>query len=540
MRRITLLLILTAGLALRPSLSSNPTPTPDRYYGAADNGPLIRIEEDEGRALYLQVSLVDDHGRSRQLLRPLRLEPAAGDDKAYEEAGPVRGTAVKVRVLFEKDDTALLWRQPSQLKAVDGASVEIAGRHLRLNEASRRAAAERHFALADKDLNNVYLRLRRAMPSEDFAELRLNQRKWLKYRDRFIADGDDSEINGPGSIPFRQAQTARTLERTDFLLALERTPKDDPPLAGRYSDGIDWELRLGEIPQVGDHLLFVLQYSLSQRRGLEWPLPVIVSGCGSRNEDGRSWALDGKEVNEISSDIEEALSLTPAADLRSLMMSGSNLPSFGIRLRRVADVGPADEPMRAVLMRLPAAVFDETTEGLSEAGKTELALTGASGPFRLEEPATDFLRILYRDGQVDFCRFQGADGGAVIAVATANLRARGFGLWRISAADKTPQSWPLDQALPPMGASDFYQDPDDAAAASRGLPEFSLRPKLAEIHAAWTRLKDGPEVDFDIDLVWDGAGFEIVRTRRSSDPDQEDWRRRIRRPVFFRMEEDGA
>lgn len=513
-RRVIISLILAAGLALQPSLSSGPTPTPDRYYGAADNGPLIRIEEDEGRALYLQVSFLDDHGRSRQLLRPLRLEPAAGDDKAYEEAGPARGSGVKVRVRFEKDDTALLWLQPPQLKAVDGASVAIAGRHLRLNEASRRAGAERHFALADKGLNGVYQRLRREMTPGDFAELRTNQLQWLKYRDRFIADGDDSEINGPGSIHFRQAQTARTLERTDFLLALERTPKDNPLLAGRYSDGIDWELRLGEDPRIEEHLFFTLQYSLSQRRGPEWPLPAVVSGRGSRNEDGRSWALSGKAVNEISSDAVEALSLTPAADRQSLKISGSTPQPFSVRLRRVSDLSPAEEPMRAVLMRLPADVFDETTEGLSEAGKKELALSGASGPFRLEEPATDFLRILYREGQVELRRFQRTDGGAVIAVATANLRARGFGLWRISAADKTPQSWPLDQALPPLGASDFHQDPADAAAASRGLPEFSLRPNLAEIHADWTKLKDGPDPDIDIDLVWNGVGFDIVRSAR--------------------------
>ncbi len=269
-----------------------------------------------------------------------------------------------------------------------------------------------------------------------------------------------------------------------------------------------------KIREIEEHLFYALQYSLSQRRGPEWPLPVLVSGCGSRKSDGHSWTLTGKAVAEGSANAEKELLLTPAADRRSLEISGSTPKSFSVRLYRVADVGPADEPMRAVLARLPAAIFDDTTEGLSEPDKRTLLLTGASDFFQLEEPATDFVRVRYRDGQVDLRRFSRADGGAVIAVATANLRARSFGLWRISAADKTPQSWPLEQALPPLGASDFYQDPDDAAAASRGLLEFSLRPNLAEIHADWTRLKDGPEPDIDIDLVWNGVGFDVIRSGR--------------------------
>jgi uncharacterized protein YecT (DUF1311 family) len=514
MRRITLSLILTAGLALWPGFSSGPTLTPDRYYGAADNGLLLRVEDDEGQALYLQVSVVDDRGRSRQLLRPLRLKPAVGNDRVYEEAGPARGTSVKVRVLFDKDGTALQWLQPAELNLADGVSIQIAGRHALLSESNRKAAAERHFALADKGLNDLYNRLRREMTPGNFAELRTNQLQWLKYRDRFIADGDDSEINGPGSIPFRQAQTARTLERTAFLGALGRPSAAAVGLGGRYSDGIDWEIRLVEDPQIEERVFFTLQYSLSQRRGPEWPLPVVVSGCGSWKAAGRSWTLTGQTVTGGSAETENEIRLTPAADRRSLEISGSTLRPFSVRLRRVADLSPAEEPMRAVLMRLPAAIFDETTEGLSEPDKKQLLLTGASGPFQLEEPATDFVRVRYRDGQVDLRRFPEADGGAVIAVATANLRARSFGLWRISAADQMSQSWPLNQALPPLGASDFYQEPDDAAAASRGMLEFSLRSNLAEIHADWARLKDGPEPDIDIDLVWNGVGFDIVRSAR--------------------------
>ncbi|MBN1938249.1 MAG: DUF1311 domain-containing protein [Candidatus Aminicenantes bacterium] len=514
MRRLIVSLILAAGLGSLLGLPSGQGLAPDRYYGAADNGLLIRIEEDEGRALYLQATLVDDHGRSRQLLRPLRLEPAAGDGRAYEEAGPARKSTAKVRVLFEKDDSALQWLQPAQLKTADGASVKIAGRHSLLSEASRRAAAERHFTLADKGLNEVYRRLRANMTPGDFAELRLNQLSWLKYRDHFIADGDDWDINGPGSIPFRQAQTARTLERTDFLLALERPPKGDPLLGGRYSDGIDWELRLDEIPQDGDRLFFLLQYSPSFRRGPEWPLPAAVSGIGSPGEDGRSWNLAGKPVMKNAEESESGLILAPSADRRSLTVSGTKPAPFNVKLYRTAEPAPAETPMRSLLLRLPAEIFDETTEGLDEAGKAGLARTGASGLFRLEEPAADFLRVWYPEGRVEIRRFPGSDGGAAIAVATANLRARAFGLWRIPAADEAPQPWPLERALPTLGASDFYEDPSDASAASRGLVEYRLFSGLAEVQAVWTGLNEGPEPDIDIDLAWNGVGFDILRSAR--------------------------
>lgn len=513
-RRIAEFLVLAAGLGLSPAALPGPEPALDRYYGAADRGFLLRIEDDEGRAVYLSVDEVDARGRSRSLLRPLRLEPAAGNDRILEAAGPDRGRPGTIRISFDRETAALIWLQPAQWKFADGTSAEIAGRYPLLSEADRRTAAERRFALADRELNEIYRRLREGMPAGAFAELRLNQTLWLKFRDHFIADGDDMSENGPGSIPFRQVQTARTLERTAFLQALEKPPAGDGGLGGRYSDGIDWLLILDEDSRAGDHLFFSLRYSPSQRRGPEWPLPVSVSGCGRRNEDGRSWSLAGKPVMENAAEPEGRLILRPSNDRRILTVTGAEPAPFNVTLYRTAEPAPAETPMRSILLRLPAAIFDETTEGLDEGGKAGLARTGTSGPFRLEEPAADFLRVRYPEGQVEIRRFPGADGGAAVAVATANLRARGFRLWQFSADGGAPRPWPLEQALPPLEGSDFYRKPKDAAAASRGLTEFRLFPNLAEILASWMPLADGPEADIDISLVWNGFGFDAIRTSR--------------------------
>ncbi len=514
-RRIAGVLVLAAGLVPSPSPASDSGLVPDRFYGAAENGLTLRIEEAEDRGVYLQVNHVDARGRSRQLLRPHRLEPSAGDDRILEAAGPGRdGAAQTIRISFDRDKASLRWLQPEQLKFADGTPATVAGRHPLVSEAARRTAAERHFALADKELNETYRRLGKEMPAGNFSELQINQRQWLKFRDHFIADGDDREINGPGSIPFLKVRTARTLDRTEFLQTFANSASGAGSLGGRYSDGIDWVIRLDENPRIEGCLIFSLQYSLSIRRGSEWPLPVVVSGRGLRNGDGRSWNLIGKPVTENEAELENELILTPAADRRSLTVSGSKPAPFTVKLHRVAEPAPAESPMRVILLRLPAAIFDETTEGLSDEAKAGLAWTGTSGSFRLEEPAADFLRVLYPEGQVELRRFPRADGGAVIAVATANLRARSFVFWTISAAEEAPRPQPLEQALPPLQGSDFYRETKDAAVASRGLVEFRLFPNLAEIQAIWTRLHDGPEPDIEIALVWNGFGFEIERNPR--------------------------
>ncbi|MBU1568177.1 MAG: DUF1311 domain-containing protein [Proteobacteria bacterium] len=495
-------------------LVSSPSIAKESYYGEVEGGVEIRIEDDAAGVIYLQVLSVDRQGHSQSLLQPLRMEAIAERGHAYEAVGFSHGVSVPVRLSLEGDGATLKWMQPAQLKLANGTSVQIAGNHRLLSVADRRAAAERYFELADQGLNEAYRELRSRLTIEDFTELRNNQRRWLKYRDHYIADDDDTAVNGPGSIPFMQVKTMRTLQRTAFLQAFKK-PLSGGNISGRYSDGIDWELRLNEMSLSGRHLFFILNYRVHEPQGPEWPEPILISGCASPTGNGQSWTITGKGNNiDPERDADSALLLEPADDGESVVISRSAQSPSNTRLYRIAELTPAEEPMRKILLRMPARVFDNTTEGLSEEDKTQLLLRGASGLFQLLELGINFVQVRYPGGEVDLRRFPGADGGAVIAVATANGRARSFEMWLLSAATDNPVPWSQKLALPQLRGADFFSQSKVTANIAEGLWDFSLRKDLAEIHVAWIGPADRLEADFAVDLIWDGYGFGVGRSAR--------------------------
>lgn len=493
-------------------LVSNPLSAAESYFGEVDAGILLRVEDDASGIIYLQVSSVDRQGHSQTLLPPLYMKPIAENGHTYEAVGFVHGESVPIRLSVAGDGATLKWLQPAQIKLANGSPVQIAGNHRQLSEGDRQAAAERHFKLADQRLNDAYRQLRSRLSTEDFTELQGNQRRWLKFRDHFIADDDDTAVNGPGSVPYMQVQTMRTLERTAFLQAVQM-PLSSGHICGRYSDGIDWELRLCEVPLSGHHLFFFLKYRNHDLQRRDWPEPTWVAGCATPTGNGHSWTITSKGNNiDTEKAAEGALLLLLSDDRKSVMVSRAVHPPFNTRLYRIAELTPAEEPMRTILLRMPASIFDNTTEGLSENDRAQLLLTGAAGPFQLQEPGMDFVQVLYSEGEVALRRFPRADGGAVIAVATTNGRARSFELWLRSTEKEIPVLWPPKLALPQLGMTDFFSEAQSMPTTAQGLLDFSLREDLAEIRVTWVGPSDGPQPDYAVDLIWDGYGFGAVRS----------------------------
>lgn len=109
--------------------------------------------------------------------------------------------------------------------------------------------AKNAFAAADADLNKTFLTLRKKLPTDEFTELRDQQRKWLEHRDYMAADeprqngfhGDDPKQ----SSHYWDAMAVLTRARAEFLGAsFDRAlPKG---ITGSYDDSYGGSLNLEE------------------------------------------------------------------------------------------------------------------------------------------------------------------------------------------------------------------------------------------------------------------------------------------------------
>lgn len=497
MRSLLIWLFLGAALCLAPNALA------DRYFAAEGGGVELWLEGDDAEH-YLQTRLIDSQGRVEVLMQPLELR--VDGEGWLQGEGWAQGSPQSVRIR-PSSDGAIEWDAPARLSNAAGLSVTLSGTYTEVAAADRLATAKAHFADADRALNAAYRSLRESIAAEDFAEIRANQRRWLKFRDWFVADGDDAGINGPGTVPFIRLQTARTLDRVSFLQGLGK-PRAQPELSGRYSDGMDREIRLRAIPTVDKHAFIAL---ISELPGLHQGgigEPISISGRASPDEQARSWtASDGVSGNPIVAEDAELL-IEPALDFESLWLSSAASELFTDRLWFVAELQPATEPMRQILLMLPAQAFDHTTEGLSEKGKTPLLLAGYYEPFSLSESGLDFARLSYTEGQVDIRRFVMPKGDALIAVATRNVRALQFELWHLARGAEYAVRVPVRDFLPSMRAADFYEEP---GAAGDGVIEYRLSAELEEIEVTWRSGMDQASADYQFQLYWDHAGFGRYR-----------------------------
>ena len=123
------------------------------------------------------------------------------------------------------------------------------------------AQAKAGFAKADKALNAAYAETKKALPDYEFAELREDQREWLKIRDEraemtvHYEDRERPEGKEKESPVYWEAMTYLTETRIEILRGW-RGVGDSETWTGRYIDGNGGLL---EIVQEGEKIFFTLQ-----------------------------------------------------------------------------------------------------------------------------------------------------------------------------------------------------------------------------------------------------------------------------------------
>jgi hypothetical protein len=175
---------------------------------------------------------------------------------------------------------------------------------------------------------------------------------------------------------------------------------------------------------------------------------------------------------------------------------------------------PAEEPLRRLLLQLPEAAFDDTTEGLSASEKQALALTGRGGAFRIARESGDHLLLEHHDGRVEILRLASADGSAVLAVMQTNGRNSRVQVWRKVPAASRFTLWA--EALPEPSVALFYTSLDGAEAAH--IKKQARRIYQVDSRGISLRLTVGPDqrqADAYFELDWDGYGF--ILDKRSAD-----------------------
>jgi uncharacterized protein YecT (DUF1311 family) len=484
--------------ALAPAAGSSGGEPPRHHFGDASRPEVALVfEEPErpGAPCFLALELLAGNRIEIRAATPTPTRATCRrTDAGWEISGTGRleGRELAFRASVRPDGSALEWTSPRSVTLHDGSVLALAGRYARLGEPARAAAARTVLEAADRELNAVYRRLVAARPPEAVAALRADQRRWLKYRDVTLFDGDDAVSVGPGTAAHLRQQGLRTLERVRYLGALL-----DPPRTGLgetlYSDG-----RSGTIAvrRLGDVLAFSVRVGVPgfDLPGVPRDVPLRLSGV-ARPSGSPAWeVLPGAMAVSEKTWTPERLRLSLGADgwlrlgaggaeagLLARALTGEYAP-----LRRLA---PADSPLRALTADLPAEAFDETTNGLEGAERLALLGTGSGGAFTIGAESPDRLFLRFPGGHVRIAFFEGPDGGAVLAVEQVNGRNLSVQLWRQAAWGVPFVAW--KEGLAARGGAVMHVDDSGAIRLTRPGSGGGAA-------AADTRV-----------LTWDGFGFFV-------------------------------
>lgn len=499
--RALVLRLVAIGLAFgAPALgeaAGRPGGEPPRHHfgDAARPSVALTFEEPErpGAPCFLELELLAGNRVETRAATPTPTRASCRRTEAgWEITGTSRleGRELAFRASVRPDGSALDWTSPRFVTLRDGSVHALAGRYPRLGEPARAAAARAAFEAVDRELNAAYRRLVAARPPEAVAALRADQRRWLKYRDLTLLDGDDAASAGPGTATHLRQQGLRTLERTRYLGALL-----DPPGAALgetlYSDGRGGTIA---VRRLGEALAFTVRADIpgfdlpNVPRGVPLRLGGVARPSGPLDWEAlreamavsdKTWA---PERFRLSLGADGRLRVGTAgseAGLLARVLTGEYAP-----LRRLA---PADAPLRALIADLPAQAFDDTTDGLEGAERQALLVTGSGGSFTIGGETPDRLLLRFPGGHVRVVRFAGADGSAVLVVEQVNGRNLSVQLWRQAAWGEPFVAW--TEGLAARGRGVLHLD--DSGALRRTRPGSGSGRASDESHV----------------LAWDGFGF---------------------------------
>jgi uncharacterized protein YecT (DUF1311 family) len=493
------------------------------FYGSKSRPQVeisIEIEESSDSPTYLSLKLLENNGVATRA--DTRMPMPASDRKTkagIELSGTNRlhGREFRYRANLSRDRSTLEVMEPKTVLLADGTKLELAGRYGDLSEKSRASAAKAALEPIDKELNAVYRKLIATLDPVAQEQLRAEQRRWLKYRDFTLLDGDNASIIGPGTAPHFRQQGQRTLERIEFLKALLAKQAQEKTGNTLFADGRGGTCAVG---RVDDAVFFALVVEYPHLRDSDKSLRDLsctVSGL-ARPAGEHTWAAKPGDLVMVDEALQAEplrLAFDPAGVLRVEAAGPAGLlarvVSGGYHPLRAA--APAEEPLRSLLCQLPETAFQETTDGLDAAAKKSLALTGSGGTFKIEKESQDDLVLRHPDGTVELRRLRGDDGAAVVAVEQTNgPRNHLMQLWRKARPGDPFTLW--DEILPKPPVETFFSGElgDDAA-------RIKDRSRHVILFEEGTRLlvylnvdnPDERQPDYSFALDWDGFGFAVER-----------------------------
>jgi len=112
------------------------------------------------------------------------------------------------------------------------------------------AEAKAHYQKADRELNNAWAELKKALPEAEFAPLRDDQKAWVEYREEVAKaqaapDLADNEKALQQSVEYLDAAAALADIRTKWIRGLVTAlANNDATVTGEWSDGWGGNLRI--------------------------------------------------------------------------------------------------------------------------------------------------------------------------------------------------------------------------------------------------------------------------------------------------------
>jgi uncharacterized protein YecT (DUF1311 family) len=147
------------------------------------------------------------------------------------------------------------------------------------------------FTKADGALNEAWMAIKKTLPKEIFAELKVKQREWIESRDwRALESSPHPKdvVEAKRSPVYWQTAASQTNERAQWLR--RRAKKEADPLTGLWSDGNGGHL---EVVEQKEKLLFVFHTV----RGRGYNVGVLA-GVASWNKGVGRFSDKGREKNK--------------------------------------------------------------------------------------------------------------------------------------------------------------------------------------------------------------------------------------------------
>jgi|GEM_PF-4434760 len=521
-RKIILCSFVTSLCLRLPAQNSEKIETADqviRYFQSTEQ-PMLELmleEEPEGSACRIQIYRYLEDGSRESLMLPLPLKSeSAVSEKAELWSGETlcQGKPVLVELKIQAQRTQMEWLSPDVL-SMTPQPLRIAGTYGIVSGERRLERAKAAFAKADARLNAVYAALKNQLSPDRLEEVKIEQRRWLKYRDHVLIDGDNGWLIGPSSTSHYQQQTERTLARIAYLKALADAPARvaDGDGSGYYVDGFNRTLSFQQIyeQKVNPTGLYFFSFSSPSLEWQETEFNGPVSLAGVCNASGKKVWGTGESYLMYAAG-EPKLEAPEEIELRNrhgvLYVNQSGDGTFIGNYVRIRNLAPADIPILHVLYHFPMELFDHTTEGIAADDMEHLPVDGSADLYKIQKVTPNYLKVGYTGGTVELRRYpMTANGGALIAALTTNGRSRTLEFWQLKALHSPPSRMESQQLLPEFSWKDFRDSSFSSSITESLVLDYELDESSSDMVVRALPVNADDVADAAQTLLWDGYGF---------------------------------